>query len=126
MRHIRAKKLNHPVRTWVLGSAAGIALIVGGGMAAQATTADHSRPAESSTSPAPDPVEPKPVPSAPEANEPKPVPSAPEANEPEPVPSAPASTEPEPVPSVPSDPAEPEPVPSVPASAQPKPVPADR
>ena len=102
MRHIRAKKLNHPVRTWVLGSAAGIALIVGGGMAAQATTADHSRPAESSTSPAPDPVEPKPVPSVPEANEPEPVPSAP------------------------SDPAEPEPVPSVPASAQPKPVPADR
>ena len=99
MRHIRAKKLNRPVRTWVLGSAAGIALLVGGGVAAQAATADHSRPTESS-SPAPvpakpDPADPKPVPA-----DPKPVPA-----DPKPVPA-----EPKPVP------AEPKPVPAVPAN----------
>lgn len=46
MRHVRAKKPNRRPRPWIAGSAAGIALIVGGGIAAQAATADHSRPAK--------------------------------------------------------------------------------
>ncbi|MFJ3825470.1 hypothetical protein [Streptomyces nodosus] len=38
MRHIRAKKSNRPLRTWVLGTAAGLTLVVGGDIAAQAAT----------------------------------------------------------------------------------------
>ncbi|MFI0778325.1 hypothetical protein [Streptomyces sp. NPDC021212] len=88
MRHIRAKKLNRPARAWVLGSAAGIALILGGGMAAQAATADHSRPPKPVPStpdtPVPTPANPKPVPSTPA--KPKPVPSTPDTPAPAPVP----------------------------------------
>lgn len=47
MRHIRAKKSNRSLRTWVLGSAAGLALVVGGGIAAQAASAGHAHPAKS-------------------------------------------------------------------------------
>ncbi|AJE43867.1 hypothetical protein [Streptomyces nodosus] len=62
MRHIRAKKSNRSLRTWVLGSTAGLALVVGGGIAAQAATAGHAHPAKSGTSATADP---KPVPSTP-------------------------------------------------------------
>ncbi|MEU9379849.1 hypothetical protein AB0D38_02065, partial [Streptomyces sp. NPDC048279] len=73
MRHSRAKKSNRPLRTWVLGSAAGLALVAGGGIAAQAATAGHAHPAKSA------PAEPKPVPSAPgthtsRGTDPSPVP----------------------------------------------------
>ncbi|MGW5098716.1 hypothetical protein ACWEQM_29955 [Streptomyces nodosus] len=63
MRHIRAKKSNRSLRTWVLGSAAGLTLVVGGGIAAQAATAGHTHPVvKSGTSTEADP---KPVPSTP-------------------------------------------------------------
>ncbi|MBU3865002.1 hypothetical protein KN815_13230 [Streptomyces sp. 4503] len=87
MQHDRAKKPNRRLRPWILGSAAGVALIVGGGIAAQAATSDHSRPA-------------KPVPSAtskPEATLPptsvpaptKPAPTEPPTSVPEPTKPAP-------------------------------------
>ncbi|MFE2449793.1 hypothetical protein ACFXDF_48540, partial [Streptomyces sp. NPDC059426] len=73
MQHDRAKKPNRRLRPWILGSAAGIALIVGGGIAAQAATSDHSGPA-------------KPVPSATSKPEPtKPPTSVPEPTKPGPT-----------------------------------------
>ncbi|MEU3185441.1 hypothetical protein ABZ707_14745 [Streptomyces sp. NPDC006923] len=53
------KKPNRRMSAWVLGSAAGLALVVGGGFAAQAATTAHAHPAKSV------PAHPKPVPSAP-------------------------------------------------------------
>ncbi|MFJ9711782.1 hypothetical protein [Streptomyces sp. NPDC101234] len=99
MRHVRAKKSNRSLRTWVLGSTAGLALVVGGGIAAQAATAGHAHPAKSAT------VDPKPVPSTPgkhTSTDPTPVPG--DANGkpyPSAVPSTPGkhtSTDPTPVP----------------------------
>lgn len=80
MQHVRAKKPNRRLRPWILGSAAGIALIVGGGIAAQAATGDQSGPA-------------KPVPVATSKPEPtKPAPTEPPTSVPEPT--KPAPTEP--------------------------------
>ncbi|MFG2949702.1 hypothetical protein [Streptomyces adustus] len=59
MRHARAKKSTRSLRTWVLGSTAGLALVAGGGIAAQAATVHHAHPAKSAT------TDPKPVPSTP-------------------------------------------------------------
>ncbi|MET9878585.1 hypothetical protein ABZZ36_28710 [Actinacidiphila glaucinigra] len=57
MRHIRSKKANGALRSWVLGSVAGLALVAGGGIAAQAATAVHATPAKPGTSAsAPKPV----------------------------------------------------------------------
>ncbi|MFJ3819949.1 hypothetical protein [Streptomyces nodosus] len=74
MRHIGTKKSNRSLRTSVLGSAAGLALVVGGGIAAQAASASHAHPAKSGTSATADP---KPVPSTPRnqtSTDPTPVP----------------------------------------------------
>ncbi|MEV6022619.1 hypothetical protein ACFZAR_06275, partial [Streptomyces sp. NPDC008222] len=103
MRHIRAKKSNRSLRTWVLGSAAGLALVVGGGIAAQAASSGHAHPGTSAT------ADPKPVPSTPGKQtsadtDPTPVPG--DANGkpyPSAVPSTPgkqtsADTDPTPVP----------------------------
>ncbi|MYQ47029.1 hypothetical protein GTW40_18535 [Streptomyces sp. SID4985] len=103
MRHIRPKKSNRSLRTWVLGSAAGLALVAGGGIAAQAATAGQPHPAKSA------PADPKPVPSTPGTQtsgdtDPTPVPG--DANGkpyPQPVPSTPGThasthTDPTPVP----------------------------
>ncbi|MGW7427623.1 hypothetical protein ACWGJB_48135 [Streptomyces sp. NPDC054813] len=103
MRHSRAKKSNRSLRTWVLGSAAGLALVAGGGIAAQAATAGHAHPAKSA------PADPKPVPSTPGTqtsadSEPTPVPGDASGKPyPKPVPSTPGTqtsgdSEPVPVP----------------------------
>jgi hypothetical protein len=63
MRHIRAKKSNRSLRTWVLGSAAGLVLVVGGGIAAQAATAGHAHAVVKSGTSAK--ADPNPVPSTP-------------------------------------------------------------
>ncbi|MFE5120443.1 hypothetical protein [Streptomyces sp. NPDC056669] len=107
MQHDRAKKPNRRLRPWILGSAAGIALIVGGGIAAQAATSDHSRPA-------------KPVPSATSKPEPtKPPTSVPEPTKP--APTKPPTSKPEP-----TKPAPTEPPTSVPEPTKPAPTKAGR
>ncbi|MFE1852182.1 hypothetical protein [Streptomyces sp. NPDC059489] len=104
MRHSRAKKSNRSPRTWVLGSAVGLALVAGGGIAAEAATAGHAHPAKSA------PADPKPVPSTPGTHssdgDPTPVPGHANGKPyPRPVPSTagkPASGDSAPVP-VPGD-----------------------
>ncbi|MFE4552149.1 hypothetical protein, partial [Streptomyces sp. NPDC056785] len=62
MRRIRPKKSNRSLRTWVLGSAAGLVLVAGGGITAQAATAGYAHPAKPGASA---PAASKPVPSTP-------------------------------------------------------------
>ncbi|MEV7319266.1 hypothetical protein [Streptomyces sp. NPDC093970] len=116
MRHSRAKKSNRSLRTWVLGSAAGLALVVGGGIAAQAATAGHAHPAKSA------PDAPKPVPSTPGKHasgtgDPTPVPGDENGKPyPKPVPSTPgthtSAGDPTPVPGDENGKPYPKPVPS--------------
>ncbi|MGA6157782.1 hypothetical protein ACPEIC_31020 [Stenotrophomonas sp. NPDC087984] len=107
MQHVRAKKPNRRLRPWILGSAAGIALIVGGGIAAQAATSDHSRPAKPVPSATSKPAPTKPPTSKPEPTKPptgKPEPTKPPTSKPEPTkpptgkpePTKPPTSKPEP------------------------------
>ncbi|MEU8931660.1 hypothetical protein AB0D30_17430 [Streptomyces sp. NPDC048409] len=135
MRHSRPKKSNRSLRTWVLGPAAGLALVVGGGIAAQAATGGHAHPTQSA------PSDPKPVPSTPGTHgsghgDPTPVPG--DANGkpyPKPVPSTPGTHgsghgDPTPVPGDANGKPYPKPVPSTPGThgsghGDPVPVPGD-
>ncbi|MBV1949531.1 hypothetical protein [Streptomyces sp. BV129] len=120
MRHIRAKKSNRSLRTWVLGSTAGLALVAGGGIVAQAATAGHAHPAKPGTSA---PAAPKPVPSTPGEQASSEAPSA------VPVPGdANGKPYPKPVPSTPGKQTSPRTAPSavpVPGDANGKPYPGN-
>ncbi|MBL1098052.1 hypothetical protein [Streptomyces coffeae] len=113
MQHVRAKKPNRRLRPWIVGSAVGVALIVGGGMAAQAATSDHSRPAKPAPSATAKPETTKPPTAKPEPT--KPPTSVPEPTKPAPIPpstSAPKPTKPAPVPPTTSAPEPPKPAPT--------------
>ncbi|MGV9703763.1 hypothetical protein [Streptomyces sp. NPDC003483] len=61
MRDVRAKKSNRSLRTWMLVSAAGLALVAVGSFAAEAVIAAHTSLARSGTSTA---AAPRSIPSA--------------------------------------------------------------